>query len=499
MRFKARAFSLSNLLILGIVGQILPAQAATYYVSPTGGTSDGTTPATALQWQIASNKANANPATHDTIIFLPGRYDRTNVGATGRDDCLLAIPSNVTVKAQSTAPGSRSVLTGVMVSRKGIMIQSPIYQFIVVDGRTTDKTDVIIEGFEIENLALNEVANEAAGIVLVDDCHRIQILNNLVHDLGNGGMGSYQFGSAQSGIKLGSPGGADYLTFRGNTIYNTCRWFTGGGGASGLSLLGLSNTGPLDEDGRTTHNFIQGNTIYNNRTSQTGSAADRLTDNNGIIIDLGGSWDPDSSQNPRRQARVLIENNLVYGNDGRGIHVFKSSNVLVRNNTCYQNLQLAKFTGEGELSAAFCKDVLFVNNVAYADGTNRPINSLFTDGFKTGNGNVHFRSNTTGNGTNVYSKGVTQSNNTEGLTAAHFTPDGRNKVLPPYTIGAQKTIDVGSAGTSDFPHNNDFAPTDIEGNRRPGGARVDRGAFETSVKTGRKAPRNLNAASADGS
>ena len=34
---------------------------------------------------------------------------------------------------------------------------------------------------------------------------------------------------------------------------------------------------------------------------------------------------------------TLVENNLVYGNGGKGIQVFLSDNVTIRNNTAYFN------------------------------------------------------------------------------------------------------------------------------------------------------------------
>jgi parallel beta-helix repeat protein len=50
-------------------------------------------------------------------------------------------------------------------------------------------------------------------------------------------------------------------------------------------------------------------------------------DGNGIVVDLMGD-----------APATLIAENVVYQNGGRGIHVFRSSNVWVINNTVYQNV-----------------------------------------------------------------------------------------------------------------------------------------------------------------
>jgi len=343
-----------------------------------------------------------------------------------------------------------------------------------------------VEGFEIDGSAVNDATHKATagGISFKGDCRRIQANYNLIHDIGNGGIGTFNPNSGQDGAHQAIPGGADYVTIKGNRIYNACAWFTGGGGASGISLRGLYNTAPTYEDGRTVHNFIQQNRIYNCNTKQT---AVTLTDNNGIIIDLAGGHDDASTSGVgyRRPAQTLIENNVVYRNDGRGIHVFKSSNVLARNNTCYQDLVGSQYTSEGELSASFAADVLFVNNVAVADGTNHPLNSYNVGGFASRGPNVVFRYNATGNGTNFYATGVTQYGNVTGVLDSDFysvsTSDFRTVAISPYTIAAQRIVDVGSGTTSSFPNNSDFAPNDFYGANRPMGAQVDRGAFETSV------------------
>ena len=248
-------------------------------------------------------------------------------------------------------------------------------------------------------------------------------------------------------------------------------------------MLGNSNSAPVGENPLSVHNFILQNRLYNNISKYTGKTH---TDGNGIIIDLHGGY-PGAPvvAGVKYPARTLIENNVVYSNGVRGIHIYKSSNVLVRNNTCYQNLVDATYTNEGELSAVYAKDILFVNNVAYVDGTNRALTSYLNLE------NVVFRSNSYGNGAVVLGTGTTSTGNVSGVTPASFysptTFDFRNRVLPDYTISAQKIIDVGSSVTNSVANNNDYSAYDFYYVTRPAGAQVDRGAFETSVTTGPKA------------
>src|SRR5262249_59863401 len=98
------------------------------------------------------------------------------------------------------------------------------------------------------------------------------------------------------------------------------------------------------------HNVIAQNIAHDNSNPPGG------TDGNGIIFDDGRHTQSDKL--PYTPA-TLIENNLVYFNGGGGIHVFRSTNVTVRNNTAYWNRQLpGKFTWRGDLSNQESDDVI---------------------------------------------------------------------------------------------------------------------------------------------
>ena len=67
---------------------------------------------------------------------------------------------------------------------------------------------------------------------------------------------------------------------------------------------------------------------------------------------------------PAFRSRSLVENNLVFRNGGRGIHVFRSEKVDVVNNTTYLNQKSADINA-GEITAIDASQVVIINNIAY--------------------------------------------------------------------------------------------------------------------------------------
>ncbi|MEM8865408.1 MAG: choice-of-anchor Q domain-containing protein, partial [Planctomycetota bacterium] len=88
------------------------------------------------------------------------------------------------------------------------------------------------------------------------------------------------------------------------------------------------------------------------------------TDGNGIIMDdfyntQGGG------QEGGYQSDVLIENNLSFNNGGRGIHVYKSDNILIRNNTTFHNMRvLSKYGSDpAEINVDESFGTQVINNI----------------------------------------------------------------------------------------------------------------------------------------
>jgi serralysin len=190
-----------------------------------------------------------------------------------------------------------------------------------------------VEGFEVSGGGFGIISSgKRLG-------HHTVITNNLVHHTSAGGIGLND---------------GDYRTVTKNVVHD-CGKTWKGGSASGISIY---RPKALD-DAPGFHNVIAQNIAHDNSNPPGG------TDGNGIIFDDGKHTQSD--KRPYTPA-TLIENNLVYFNGGGGIHVFRSTNVTVRNNTAYWNRQLpGKFTWRGDLSNQESDDVTWVNNIGWAN------------------------------------------------------------------------------------------------------------------------------------
>jgi serralysin len=221
---------------------------------------------------------------------------------------------------------------------------------------------VTIDGFDIKGGA-------GSGILGID-VHHVNVLNNVVHD------------STESGIGFV---GSEFETIVGNTTYNNASsgWF------SGIAVYDNRNiSGDTTTQGFRT--IIANNTSYDNV-----SKAGQHTDGNGIIVD--------SFQDTNYTYPTLVQGNLVHGNGGKGIQVFASDNVTVANNTAYHNNQDTANTGtwRGEISNQSGNNNTFVNNIAVADTHVNSNNTAISNTSAGGaNKNVVWADNITYNGTN---------------------------------------------------------------------------------------------------
>lgn len=195
---------------------------------------------------------------------------------------------------------------------------------------------ITISGFDIR-------AKDGHGVDAESVSH-IVVSGNRIHDCGGSGVGFQK---------------TDYALIEDNVCFNNA--FTNGYQCSGISIYQAQ---PISDSLPGFHNIIRRNICFNNMEKFPGDH----TDGNGIIIDdfhngqSGGSGQVYPYQ-------TLVENNLCYGNGGRGIHVYVSDHVTVRNNTCYGNNRDNQNSGtwRGDLSNQQGNDNLWVNNIAWAD------------------------------------------------------------------------------------------------------------------------------------
>jgi serralysin len=204
---------------------------------------------------------------------------------------------------------------------------------------------IIIDGF---NLTGDVVSGSLeSGVDLCSrgsPCHHIKILNNVIHDHGGGGISAVH---------------TDYLVVQGNVVYNNAS-------SNPYQTSGISTYQAVASDNNPGfHNIISYNISFNNKEVDIGQP--EHSDGNGIIIDDFRNSQSGSTYGVYAP-RTLVENNLAYGNGGRGIHVFFTNNVTVRNNTTYGNCQdsVGLQTWRAEMDAVSGGHNNFVNNIAYA-------------------------------------------------------------------------------------------------------------------------------------
>ncbi len=305
-------------LALGMIYAAIPAAASgsTYYVSTTG--NDGNPGSSGSPFlTIAHAVGLVGPG--DTIVVKSGTYhESVDLGSlSGTDSDYITIKSEV--------PGGAYIDTTSLGSGYDLepFRGAPSY--------------IEINGFE-----LSSGANSAG--VRFDGGHHTKVYNNTIHDTG------------ASGIQLDH---GDYRFIENNTIYNCAysMYFAG----SGISIWQAH----ASDNASGFHNIIRNNISYSN-DNLPGTAE---TDGNGIIFD-----DSRNTQNGSTlgayAASTLIENNLTYDNGGRGIEVYISDNVTVRNNTAYKNSTRDDgATWRGEFYVVNSSNVTMANNIAVADSS----------------------------------------------------------------------------------------------------------------------------------
>lgn len=177
----------------------------------------------------------------------------------------------------------------------------------------TNSSYVVIDGFEIF-----DTIDTGVGVDVRDGSHHVTIRHNYVHDCGCNGIASRT---------------SDYLIFEGNVVRGNAK-------RNKWNCSGITVWHPIEHDQKSGYHIeIRNNVAFENECDLAFSPHGHKnpTDGNGIIIDdfrntQGGG------QEGGYHAAVLVENNLAFNNGGRGIAVYKSDNVTIRNNTSFHNL-----------------------------------------------------------------------------------------------------------------------------------------------------------------
>jgi parallel beta-helix repeat protein len=316
---------------------------------------------------------------------------------------------------------------------------------IVISGNYVE-----LSGFEAHAVGLG------SAILVGEKNHHVRILNNVARDSGCAGIGVIQ---------------SDYVVIEGNRVFGNARrspWQ-----CSGVSIYQAVNFDHAPD----VHNVIRRNLVYDNMNiavvEQISHSGGKTTDGNGIIIDddrhvqgtLGG---------PAYDGLTLIENNIVVDNGGRGIQLFQSDNVIVRNNTSFHNLKddnLQSLRAQGEFSAMEASTVRFINNIAVPlDPTTSGFVAVETVGNNTWNFNLT-------EGGAVREQAAAQKgwglNNILVSTGANFVAPSADVASADFHL-RPGSLAMGAGSLSDAPRD------DFSGASRPSRGPIDLGALQSS-------------------
>jgi parallel beta-helix repeat protein len=408
--------------------------ARTWYVSQSAAANgDGSLAAPFIAMQDAEEKTNPG----DTVSVMNGTYH--NVDTVG----------NVVTIHRSGTPSKWIVF-------RAFPGHHPKCKFFGPNGiHLASVRYIIVDGFEIEGNAdsvtydyawsqrtnLDNPLTTGSGIGVNDYFdsipQHIVVRNCTIYKCSGGGISLVH---------------ADWVTVENNTVHHCTYW-------SPYAPSGISCYEATDADADTgVKIIIRSNKSYDNQNFipfyyefQT------ITDGNGIIIDDSKNTQAfgDGAGIPYH-GKMLVQNNLVYGNGGVGILVFLSKQVVVSNNTSYCNCRTPSITGE--IFPNLSDTIVFVNNILCAS----PGKSI----------NNNWNSTAIYYDYNIYNRdsGIDFRGAHSIVADPLFLKPDTAGAVDFHLRGNSPAIDMGTAL---------YAPaTDADGVARPQGKGVDIGAYE---------------------
>jgi hypothetical protein len=215
--------------------------------------------------------------------------------------------------------GSAASCSGYVVFRAATQGGAKVVSTDQYTGFTVAASYVIVDGFDLEDTGTGS-AFGAGTNTLVDGkvivYHHIEAIRNIAHDSGGAGISAIH---------------SDYIRFEQNIVYGNSSRSDYGDSGIDLWEAQASDTVPGF------HIVIRNNYAYLNIESDI--PADLQTDGEGIIVDSFDYADATYGTTPYAQ-ETLIENNVIWGNGGRGIEAAggePTSYVTIRNNTVFDN------------------------------------------------------------------------------------------------------------------------------------------------------------------
>jgi len=318
--------------------------ARSYFVGPAGSDrADGTGPSSAwATLQHANDSIAAQGAT------------------SGAGTCVIIKPGLYKGGVHITAGGNAATATGYLVYRCEKMDKCTVTGppatagtegQVVWDQPNGAGSYVMIDGFVLAASAPSQggaygTGAFGQGIQLWDgndtvanaafSVHHVWIMNSIISGYG------------QAGINMND---GEYFYVVHNTVHNNanagCQ--AQGSGIAFVELKAVPGTYKRTADDGMNHilgdigsfnNAIAWNVVYNNATTKCGDASNPYdTDGNNIILDTlnNGNIGGTLITGPTYPGSVLVEFNVTYNAGGRGIHIFRSENITVANNSCYNS------------------------------------------------------------------------------------------------------------------------------------------------------------------
>lgn len=320
-----------------------------YYVSPKGDDgNDGRTEKTAF---ATPQKALDVAGPGDILLLMEGTYHAGQTHAAafrrgGAPDAWIVLKNYPGQKPTLASTGWNivSISDGTKTRTSDI----PSLAYLEVRGlRIRGEGDVAkkkySEAMNLPDSRTNSNGISIDGRHMKNVPHHLRIADNLVEYCPGGGIGATE---------------SDWVTIENNT----CRFnsWTTIYATSGISTLGASN---FDATNNVYKMLIRNNVSYRNETYEIWKAVNRVSDGNGIIIDVNQK----TSTRPLStyRGRTLVQSNLCFDNGGSGIHTVKANRVDIINNTAYLN-SASKALQYAQIYAYESEDVRIINNILVA-------------------------------------------------------------------------------------------------------------------------------------
>lgn len=504
---------LQVIIVTVLFGTTILVQAAgnQYYVSTSGNDNNSGTidkPWKSINYAVKKLKPG------DTLYIREGVYNETvNITASGSKS-----GGYITISAY---PGEKAVLDGTGLDPKSI--GTGMFAMINI----SDQSYIKIEGLEIRNYKTTVSKTCIAGINVDGACQNIEIRNNYIHDIknlasvdrnlnGRDAHGICVYGTESKAISglvidgntitdcvLGSSealtlnGNVDGFAVTNNKVYNNDN--------IGICFIGYEDTAPTEALDRARNGICRGNIVYNidsygnpaygEDKSADGIYCDGATNiviEKNIVHHANFGIELASEHKGKSTSNITVRNNIVYNCDNAGLALGgydkqrgNSVNNIITNNTFYHND--TRKEGFGEVFIQYdTRNNIIKNNIFYANNNGTFIYNEYKE--NTGNVidyNIYYSDKAASNcywtWKNVAYKGFEQYKSKTGndQNSLFINPQFKNASAQDFSL--QSTSPAINAGDPSFVPQAapDGVPeTDIVGNNRVAGNRVDCGAYE---------------------